>query len=182
VSSITSPTWDEAFLRVESYLRAYGLESRVRLNQITSEVIQEAQAYWRGGAEPSPITLSMQLARDRIDAWLAKIELAPEPTGEKTGADARVALILADLPGRWASYFLSAHALPEEFVNSLNSTRVLPTPEMRISNMPPAPLEFVGAESAIPERSAWSSSAFSKAALGWIFILGFFSAAWAASH
>lgn len=37
------PAWDEAFLRVEGYLRAYGLESHVLLNQITAEIIQEAR-------------------------------------------------------------------------------------------------------------------------------------------
>jgi hypothetical protein len=180
--SLIIPTWDEAFLRVESYLRAHGLESRVRLNQITSEVIQEARARWFDDEQVAPVLIAMQLTRERIDAWLVKIDLATEPNREKSAADARVALILADLPGRWSDCLLNAGVLPEEFTARLNSTRVLPTPELRVSNMPPAPLEFGSVEPTEPRLGAWRASVCSRAALAWIFILGLFSAAWAASH
>jgi hypothetical protein len=180
--SATTRTWDEAFLRVESYLRAYGLESRVRLNQITSEIIQQAREQWSDDDTEAPVTIALNLARARVDAWLLSINPVAEPNYEQSAADARVALILADLPGRWSDCLLSACPLPEALRARLNSTPVLPTPELRVSNMPPAPLEFGNGEPAEPGLGAWRTSIFSRAALTWVFILGLFSAAWAATH
>ncbi|MFT3867504.1 MAG: hypothetical protein QM715_03290 [Nibricoccus sp.] len=181
VDSPVAPTWDEAFLRVESYLRAYGLESRMRLNQITSEIIQTAQSIWHHENGSSPVLLSMQVTREKIDGWLTKIDLPPEFTSERTTAEARIALILADLPGRWSDHFLNSGALPAPFMNSIGTTRVLPTPEMCVSSMPPAPLNL-GTEGTETTFALPSMSGFPHAALTWITILSFFCTVWAASH
>jgi len=182
VDTLTTPTWDEAFLRVESYLRAYGLESRMRLNQITSEIIQTAQALWSEEKDSSPVILSMQVTRGKIDDWLTKIDLSPEFTSERTAADARIALILADLPGRWSDHFLNSGTLPAQFMNSIGTTRVLPTPEMCVSTMPPAPLDLGAGEGNEPTFALPSVGSFPHAALTWITILSFFCTVWAASH
>ncbi|MBC8010917.1 MAG: hypothetical protein H7067_12570, partial [Burkholderiales bacterium] len=38
------PGWDEAFLRVESYLRAHQIESRLVLNRLAMEIVRAARA------------------------------------------------------------------------------------------------------------------------------------------
>lgn len=182
VNALASPTWDEAFLRVESYLRSYGLESHIRLNQLTSVIIQSAQELWSAKSGVSPVALSMQITREKIDEWLTKIDLSPELTSERAAADARIALILADLPGRWSDHFLNSGTLPPQFMNSIGTTRVLPTPEMCVSSMPPAPLDVGAGEGTDTPFAMASVGSFPQAALTWITILSFFCTVWAASH
>jgi hypothetical protein len=69
--STTAPAdqiWDEAFIRVESYLRAHGLQSRLLLNQITIKVIEEAQASMARDPASEPVALAMQLTHGH--GWL----------------------------------------------------------------------------------------------------------------
>jgi hypothetical protein len=181
--SFITPLWDEAFLRVESYLRAFGLESRVRLNQISSEIIKDARAHslTEGASEP-PVALAMRLTYERVGDWLARTGLELDWTNERTLAEGRLALILADLPGRWADFFLCHAPLPADLVASIASSQLLPSPELRLSNMPPAPLEFGRLESEDPGMQSIRTVSFSRAIVWWVFILGCFSVAWAASH
>src|SRR5579863_8664 len=65
------PAWDEAFLRVQSYLRAHGLESPVLLNQATAGIIREAREN-PGPAGTEPVARAMEAAHARIGAWFAR--------------------------------------------------------------------------------------------------------------
>src|ERR1700712_5750223 len=80
------PAWDEAFLRVESYLRAHHLESRVLLNQITTDIIQEAHQRALAHPEEEPVVAAMHTTHARIGAWFARAGNAADWSDERVRA------------------------------------------------------------------------------------------------
>jgi len=176
-----APAWDEAFLRVEGYLRAHGLEGRVVLSQITTEIIREAQSRALATPGEEPIARAMEATHARIGAWFAGAGHPVDWTNERMRAQGRLTLIIADLPGRWANYFLSSDPVPAELAAALASMAILPGPELRFSNMTAEPLQFgfEPADPGLPNRRLWLPA---RALISWLLIVGFFSVAWAASH
>jgi len=176
----SDPAWDEAFLRVESYLRAHHLESRVLLNQLATDIVSEA----RTPANPGgfPVVTAMDATQARIGAWFARAGHAGEWSDERVRARARLALLLADLPGHnWDHCFLSV-PVPPELAAALASRVLQSGPELRFSNMPAAPLEFGFDDPDDPnalKRGGWMMI---RAAASWLVIVGLFGVAWAASH
>jgi hypothetical protein len=176
------PAWDEAFLRVESYLRAHGLESPVLLNQITTEVIREARTRVLEGCADEPVVVSMQLTHTRIGNWYARTGQDVDWKNERMRAQGRLALINANLPGRWPNYFLSSDPVPADLAAAVTSFQLLPAPELYLSKMAPAPLEIVFHEpddSHLSIKTMWPPA---RTIASWLLIFGFFGMAWAASH
>ena len=176
------PAWDEAFLRIGSYLRAHGLESRVLLNQATSEIIREALALVFNGHTGAPVTLALQLTHQRIGDWYAQTGQGIDWTNERMRAQGRLALINADLPGRWPYSFLSSDPVPADLATAIASFQLLPAPELYLSTMPPAPLEFGFHEPGDHfdlSRRMWLPA---RTLVSWLLIFGFFGMTWAASH
>jgi hypothetical protein len=174
--------WDEAFLRVESYLRAYGLESAVLLNQITAQIIQEAQARSRNADPGEPIALAMAVTHAHIGAWFTQMGCEVDWSNEQTRAQGRLALIIAGLPGTWASHFLSSKSAPADLGSAMASFQLLAGPRVSLSNMAPEPLEFGildPGDLRFPAVKLWLPA---RAMATWFLIFGFFGIAWAASH
>lgn len=175
--------WDEAFRRVESYLRAHGIESRVQLNALATDIIATAQhASAQDGAEP--VTLAMRETEQRIGTWF---EHTLRPDGltvsdERFQARGRLALILADVPGRWPQHFLSKNPPPDEVVQAMNGATVQAGPEVRFTNMGAQPLETLPPPNIGGGPSTFGRTAFMRAAVTWMVIIGLLGVTWAASH
>jgi hypothetical protein len=176
------PAWDEASLRVEGYLRSYGLESHVLLNQITAAIIQEARRRADAGESGTPVGLAMDVTQSRIGAWLAQSGQEIDWTNERMRAQGRLALIIADLPRRWPNHFMSPDGFPNDLAAAMASFRILPAPGMRLSNMAPEPLEFGIMEPGDPRLQSRGIWAPMRAVVPWLLIFGFFGVAWASSH
>jgi hypothetical protein len=181
-ASGTDPAWDEAFLRVESYLRTYGLESHVLLHEVTASIIEEARGKVQSGAAGNPVELAMNATQSRIGAWLARSGQPADWTSDRIRAQGRLALIVADLPGRWPNSFLSSNPFPADLAAAMSSTQVLPAPEMKVSNMAPEPLEFGLMEPGDPRIQSKRIWMPIRAVVPWLLIFGFFGVAWASSH
>ena len=176
------PAWDEAFLRVESYLRAHHLQSRVLLNQLTTGIIEEAHERVSVNASEAPVVAAMRVTHERMAAWFARVGHAGDWSDERVRANGRLALVLADVPGRWANNFLSAAPVPAALATALTTGVLRPGPELRFSKMSAAPLEFSFDEPVdldSPPKKAWAGC---RAASAWLAILGLYGAVWAAAH
>jgi hypothetical protein len=174
--------WDEAFLRVESYLRAHHIEGRVQLNRLATEIIAEARAAAEKNpaAAEAPVGAALRVTHARIGAWLARAGLAADWSSDRARARGRLALLLADLPGRWPAWFLHDAPPPPELAAALASGRLQPGPGVRRSNMPPAPLEFgFDAGPRAPRVRVWP---WLSAATPWLCLVGAYGLAWAASR
>ncbi len=175
--------WDEAFLRVESYLRSHRLESRILISRLTTEIIRAAQA--EAAARPGlvPVQVAMDVADRRMSAWFMRVlgeDVADEP---RLGARGRLALVLADVPGRWPQYFLSDEPPPADLVAAMRSAYVEAGPQLRFSNMVPRPIDLGPIASAAGET--WSTLRrwpLLRAVLGWVLIVAALAGIWAATH
>jgi hypothetical protein len=179
--SPADPAWDEAFLRVESYLRAYGLESAVLLNRVTSEIIAVARASAPEHAEQEPVTVALAVTQARIGEWISRAGRAVDWSDDQVRARGRLALIVTEMPARWADFFLSDQPAPVDLAAAMAEFHLLPGPELRLSGMAPEPLEF-GFESGderLPARRFWLPV---RAMVSWLLIFGVFGITWAASH
>ena len=124
-STSTDPAWDEAFLRVEGYLRAYGLESAVLLNQIAAEIIHDARAEIVVYSPEEPLKMAMECVQLRIGAWFERSGADIDWGNERMRAVGRLALVSADGPGRWTKHFLSPEPVPAGLAAAVTFIRAL---------------------------------------------------------
>lgn len=174
--------WDEAFLRVESYLRAHRIESRVQLNQLATGIINRARVLAAEHPDQAPVTLAMQVTRARIGEWLVHAIGQGDWADERFRARGRLALLLADIPRRCPERFLSHAELPAQTQARLSDAQLQPGPEVRLTRMPSTSLEFPITDMVEQKWETFSRSIFVRAATSWLLLVGFLGAAWYATH
>lgn len=174
--------WDEAYLRVESYLRAHHLESRVLLARLTTEILAAARELAVQMPDESPVSVALRVAHARIGEWLQNALREGDWADERFRARGRLALLLSELPERCPERFLSAESLPAPVANRLATASLLAAPEFRPTPMPPALLEFRLAEMAEQKWVTFSRSAFNRAAASWVLFIGLLGFAWIATR
>lgn len=168
--------WDEAFSRVESYLRAHRIESRVLLNQLATDIINRARKLAESHPGEAPVTLAIQVAQGQIGEWMCQMVGGGDWSDARFRARGRLALLLADIPVRCPEQFL--RELPDDVRARLANAQIEPGPELRLSSMPSAPLEFPSADSVEANWVTFSRSAFLRGAMSWVVIAGVIGAAW----
>ncbi len=182
----SGPEWDEAFLRVESYLRAHQIESRLVLNRLALEIVREARvaSATPAGAGVVPVELAMREAERRTGAWFARVlGDAAELDDERAGARGRIALVMADVPARWPQHFLAETPPPPELVEAMRTAYIEAGPELELTRMVPRPIDFGPIANVADE--AWKTFArwpVLRAVFGWAFFVGLLAAAWFATH
>lgn len=135
--------WNAAYEKVERYLCALRLRNKVVLAQLALSVLQRAKQ--RAPFEPrlSATELAMEETDHLIADWFA--EILGEPA---TGADqmlstrGRLALLLADMPGRWQDQFLTPGPWPAEFVAAMREAFFRAGPDFQLARMTPRPLDL----------------------------------------
>ncbi len=180
--------WDEAFLRVESYLRAHQIESRLLLNRLVVEIINAARAVAlappSSSATVDPIALAMREAERRTNAWFTRVlGDAVDSDDERLGTRGRIALVLADVPARWPQHFLSATPPPPDLVEAMRSAYIEAGPEMEFTRMTPRPLDFGPIANVADE--AWRTFRrwpILRAVVVWLLFIGLLAAAWRFTH
>jgi hypothetical protein len=174
--------WDEAFVRVESYLRAHHIESRTLLNALTNEILAAARALVPRYPGEAPVTLAIRVAQAKIGEWFMHAMGEGDWADERFRSRGRIALLMSEIPSRCPERFLSAEPLPAKLRAQLANARVYPTPELRVSSMQHSELEFsLGA--AIDEKwSTFNRTTFLRASLSWVVILGAAGVVWIATR
>lgn len=162
--------WDEAFLRVESYLRAHHIESRVLLNRLTTDILAAARVLVIKHPDEAPVTLAMRIAQARIGEWLVQALGHGDWADERFRARGRLALLLAEIPQQCPERFLALEELPAETKTRLSEARLVPGPDVRLASMPSAPLEFPLTEAVEEKWTTFNRSTFFRASMSWLVI------------
>ena len=170
--------WDEAFLRVESYLRAHHLESRVLVNRLTNEIMDAARTIARRLPDEPPVTVAIQVAHARIGEWLTQSLGGGDWADERFRARGRLALLLADVPDACPERFLTTETLSPAIRERMATATLKPGPELKLTAMPSAPLEFPLSETVEEKWITFSRSTFFRAATSWIVLAAILGAAW----
>jgi hypothetical protein len=173
--------WDEAFLRVESYLHAHRIESRLLVSELATSIIEEARRDAETQPDEPPVRLAMEVLQRRMAAWFRDVFQEDSWKEEHSRRRGRLALVLTDMPSSWANDFLAERPLPGALTERLNEVALQPGPELRLSKMPPAPLEFAlgdneDAPTTLSRRAPWA------AVTVWILAAGAMGVAWATTR
>lgn len=139
----TDPAWNEAHERVESYLRAHRIAHPIVLSDLTNGIVARA---WAGataaGAHDEPVTLALREADAVITAWFARVLAAGRQPSRRLGVRGRLALALADAPGRWPTAFLAETPPPKELADAMRAAYLHAGPRPQPIKMMPRPMSL----------------------------------------
>jgi hypothetical protein len=135
--------WNDAYAKVESYFNALRIRNRPLLGQMVLRVLDRAQK--RAPLEPS--RSATQLAAEEMDhivtEWFAEVlQVPPTNADQMLSTRGRLALLLADMPGKWQDQFLRPGPWPGEFTEAMRETFLRAGPDFQLSKMTPRPLDL----------------------------------------
>lgn len=135
--------WNAAYLKVESYFHALRIRNKVLLGRLVQQVLDRAAQRAPYEPERSATELAAEELDHVVTEWFAAV-LERIPTGieQLLSTRGRLALLLADMPGKWQDQFLRPGPWPDEFVNAMRETYLRAGPDFQISQMAPRPLDL----------------------------------------
>jgi hypothetical protein len=103
------------------------------------------RAMRRAPAEPE--RSATQIAAEEMDhlvtEWFAEVLQSPSAKADQTlSTRGRLALLLADMPGKWQEQFLRPGPWPEEFTTAMREAFLRAGPDFQLSKMTPRPLDL----------------------------------------
>ena len=135
--------WNAAYVKVENYFHALRIRNKPLLGQLVLRVLERAQR--RAPSEPSHS--ATEIAAEEMDRivteWFGEV-LQTSPVGSEhtLSTRGRLALLLADMPGRWQDQFLRPGPWPQEFVEAMRESFFRAGPDFQLSKMTPRPLDL----------------------------------------
>jgi hypothetical protein len=135
--------WNAAYGKVESYFHALRVRNRVLLGRLVILVLNRAMR--RAAGEPHrPVS---ELAGEEMDLvvteWFGQVlQESPLDAEHRLSTRGRLALLLADMPGRWQDQFLRPGPWPAEFVKAMRDAYLRAGPDFQLSQMAPRPLDL----------------------------------------
>ena len=135
--------WNAAYEKVENYFHALRVRNKALLGQLVLRVLERAAH--RAPAEPEHS--ATQLAAEEMDRivieWFAEVLQEPPTNADQMlSTRGRLALLLADMPGKWQDQFLRPGPWPEEFVHAMRETYLRAGPDFQLSKMSPRQLDL----------------------------------------
>ncbi len=135
--------WNAAYVKVENYFHALRVRNKALLGQLVLRVLERAMR--RAPVEPD--RSATQLAAEEMDRlvieWFAAVlQESPANADQMLTTRGRLALLLADMPGRWQEQFLRPGPWPQEFVGAMRETYFRAGPDFQLSKMAPRSLDL----------------------------------------
>jgi hypothetical protein len=169
-------------MKVENYFHALRVRNKPLLGQLVLRVLERAQQ--RAPAEPE--RSATEIAAEEMDRivteWFGQV-LQESPVGSEhtLSTRGRLALLLADMPGKWQDQFLRPGPWPQPFVEAMRESFFRAGPDFQLSKMTPRPLDL-GPISRLTKLGkipyfrlilAWTGIALLLAAIFWLLHGGF---------
>jgi len=135
--------WNAAYVKVENYFHALRIRNKPLLGSLVLRVLERAQRR----APEEPRRSATEIAAEEMDRlvteWFAAVlQTSPTGTDQFLSTRGRLALLLADMPGRWQDQFLRPGPWPQEFVEAMRETFFRAGPDFQLSKMAPRPLDL----------------------------------------
>ena len=177
ISGRSLDEWNAAYVKVENYFHALRIRNKLLLGQLVLRVIDRAQRR----APADRLRSATELAAEEMDKlvtnWFAEVlQTSPTGTDQMLSTRGRLALLLADMPGKWQDQFLRPGPWPEEFVEAMRETFFRAGPDFQLSKMTPRPLDLgafgtlskFGQLPYVRMALAWSAFALLLVAIFWL--------------
>ena len=154
----TLEDWNNAYVRVEDYLRAHRIHNRLHASRLILKILGRAAARHTANPMLDPTTLAAEETETMMDLWFADILNARDQPHERIAIDGRVALLLCDGPQKWPFAFLEEPNGPQDFVEAMRSRALMAGPDMAVSSMVPRPIDL----GPIPEAAGETLERFER--------------------
>lgn len=133
--------WEEAYAAVEAYLQALRLRNRLLVAELVRSILWRASARRVNEPAKPARVLAMEEALTEIARWTQGV--LDEPLeNRRLAARGRLALLLADMPGKWQGVFLAPQPWPPAFVEAMRKSYLAAGPQFAQLTMVPKPLEL----------------------------------------
>ena len=135
--------WNAAYVKVENYFHALRVRNKPLLGQLVLRVLERAQQR----APQEPKRSATEIAAEEMDRivteWFGEV-LQESPVGSEhtLSTRGRLALLLADMPGKWQDQFLRPGPWPQGFVEAMRESFFRAGPDFQLSKMTPRPLDL----------------------------------------
>jgi hypothetical protein len=133
--------WEEAYAAVEAYLQALRLRNRLLVAELVRRILWRASARRTMEPEKPARLLAMEEALTEIADWTQDVLDVPLEN-RRLAARGRLALLLAGMPGKWQSVFLTPAPWPPAFVDAMRKSYLAAGPSFAALTMVPKPLEL----------------------------------------
>jgi len=135
--------WNAAYVKVENYFHALRIRNKPLLGQLVLRVLERAQRR----ALEDPKRSATEIAAEEMDRivtdWFGQVlQISPVGSEQTLSTRGRLALLLADMPGKWQDQFLRPGPWPQEFVESMRESFFRAGPDFQLSKMTPRPLDL----------------------------------------
>ncbi len=138
----TIDDWNAAYVRVEDYLRAHRIHSRLHQSRLIQAILERAASRHAHNPLLDPTTLAAEETEAWMDRWFAAVLPGGGVAEERLAATGRVALLLTDGAAKWPYSFLDTKAVPEEFARAMRESSIEAGPDMTVSSMVPRPIDL----------------------------------------
>ncbi len=168
--------WNDAYEKVENYLRACRVSSHLQRARLTALILQ--RVYDRTQSDTSvadrPLPeLAVVEVRERITEWIGHL-LPPRADGRppKLG-EGMLAIYLCDGPTRWPYAFLDSCRMPSEYAEALSARVVRAGPDLAVSSMVPRDMDLGLMPGLVGNAmETFESLPILKTLLAWLLFLG----------
>jgi hypothetical protein len=138
----TLEQWNAAYVRVEDYLRAHRIHSRLHQSRLIERVLERAARRHADDPTQDPITLAADETEALMLDWFAlqlgELPLAPD----RLAAQARTAMLLADVPAKWPYAFLETENTPPAVHTAMEKGSLQAGPDLAVSSMVPRDIDL----------------------------------------
>jgi hypothetical protein len=133
--------WEEAYTAVEAYLQALRLRNRLLVAELVRRILWRASARRPAEPEKPARLLAMEEAFAEIAEWTQDVLDVPL-AARRLAARGRLALLLAGMPDKWQSVFLTPAPWPPAFTAAMRKSYLAAGPRFAALTMVPKPLEL----------------------------------------
>jgi hypothetical protein len=135
--------WNAAYVKVENYFHALRVRNKVLLGQLVLRVLDRAMLRAPAEQERSATQIAAEEMDHLVTEWFAEVLQSPSTKDSQTlSTRGRLALLLADMPGKWQEQFLRPGPWPEEFTTAMREAFLRAGPDFQLSKMTPRPLDL----------------------------------------
>lgn len=157
-ASGTLEEWNEALSRVEDYLRANRVHSRIHQTLLSRQILERAAAGHAANPSLNPTTLAAEAARELIERRMARLVEDVRLNTERAELAGRVAFMLAAGPARSPDFLLDDKPVPPELLADIRRHSVRTGPDLAVSPMAPRPIDL----GLIPDMAEFTFELFER--------------------
>lgn len=138
----TLEAWNDAYVRVEDYLRAHRIHNRLHQSRLIIRILERAARRHEENPRLDPTTLAAEEAERMMDAWFGEVLGEKELPHDRIAVTGRLALLLTDGAEKNPYAFLDLERIPPKFARAMQQSSIEAGPDLAVSSMVPRPIDL----------------------------------------